>query len=81
MHTAARLNLILAIFFIIRQVASHVKYNGRFKKAIGEFPMVINVNSCSVTHRFRIISDLSDFLTGSDVTPISPLGGVVSQVY
>ena len=39
-------------------------------------------NFCSITYPFRVIRDFSDFFyeTGSDVTPISPPGGVTSQI-
>jgi len=45
-------------------------------------PVFINVNFCSISCRFPVMSDFSDFVceTGSDVTPISPSGGVKSQI-
>ena len=59
-----------------------VKQNSRFRKAIADFLFVINVNFCSIKYRFRVLRDFSDFVyeTGSDVTPISPPGGITCQI-
>ena len=40
--------------------------------------LVVNSNFCSISHRFRVISDYIQ--TGIDVTTISPLGGVEPQI-
>ena len=63
---------------ISRQVASHLKRKCGFWKADPVLLLVVNCNFCSISHRFRVISDC--FQTGKYVTPIYPLGGAASQI-
>src|SRR5208282_4442017 len=61
----------------IRWVASYVKVQCGFGKAVPDFLFAINYNFWSISYRFRVISIC--LWTGNDVMPISPLGGVAGQ--
>ena len=52
----------------LRQVASQVKYNGGFWKAIADYLFVIIVNFCSVTYCFRVMGDFSNLIMKPEVT-------------
>ena len=46
--------------------------------AVPDFLFMINYNVWSISYRFRVISIC--LWTGSDVMPISPLGGVAGRI-
>ena len=49
-------------------VASKVKFYKRFRKATTDFLLVVNNIFWPITHRFRVISDFSDFGDKPEVT-------------
>jgi hypothetical protein len=49
-------------------VASQVKYNGGFWKAIADFLLVVYSNICFNMQRFQVIRDFSNFFIKPEVT-------------